>query len=167
MHHQKGFTLIELMVAIAIIAILFGVMFTSFNAVRKSARDTQRQSDLRNIQSALQQYYADQNYYPDTPNLTTAANLTNCTGLPSSCTTSKIYLKEFPKDPSDSTNYRFKPFPNATTDTTQSCSSSDPNLKKCHYFILCAKLEGTSTNQSSECQTTFGVDYNYQLTPTN
>jgi len=59
-HRQKrsGYTLLELLVVMAIIAILATVGLVSFNATQKKSRDTRRKGDLRSISNALEQYYA-------------------------------------------------------------------------------------------------------------
>ena len=51
---KGGFTLIELLVVIAIIGILSSVVLTSLNSSRTKARDTQRVSDMKQIQLAMQ-----------------------------------------------------------------------------------------------------------------
>lgn len=61
---KKGFTLIELLVAISIIGIISALLLANFNSARERARDAQRKSDLRNIQTALRLFYNDHNYYP-------------------------------------------------------------------------------------------------------
>ncbi len=62
----KGFTLIELMVAISIVAILSAIGLTLFTSVQKSARDAKRKSDLHAISLALEQYYLANGSYPVT-----------------------------------------------------------------------------------------------------
>ena len=59
-----GFTLIELLVVISIIALLATVLLANFNASRSRARDAQRKSNLRSIQTALRLYYNDFNKFP-------------------------------------------------------------------------------------------------------
>lgn len=54
---SKGFTLIELLVVIAIVALLSSVVLASLNSAREKARDVTRQSDLREIQKAMELYY--------------------------------------------------------------------------------------------------------------
>jgi prepilin-type N-terminal cleavage/methylation domain-containing protein len=55
----SGFTLLELLIVIAIISILASLAAVSYSSAQRRARDSQRQSDLKAIQNALEQYYAD------------------------------------------------------------------------------------------------------------
>ena len=60
----RGFTLIELLVVIAIIGLLSSVVLASLNTARAKARDARRISDLAQIRTALELYYNDKGYYP-------------------------------------------------------------------------------------------------------
>lgn len=51
---KKGFTLIEMLVVISVIGILASLAIVSFVGTQKSARDTQRRSDLKQYQNALE-----------------------------------------------------------------------------------------------------------------
>jgi len=62
---KKGFTLIELLIVIAIIGVLATLLMANFIGVRQRARDAQRKSDLRQIQSALEIWRSDKGAYPD------------------------------------------------------------------------------------------------------
>lgn len=61
---KKGFTLIELLVVIAIIGLLSTLAVVALGSARLKARDAKRLSDLKQIQTALELYYTDQNAYP-------------------------------------------------------------------------------------------------------
>lgn len=64
MQQQKGFTLVELLVVIAIIGLLSTLAVVSLGSARSKARDARRISDIKQIQSALELYFADQGAYP-------------------------------------------------------------------------------------------------------
>ncbi len=62
---QFGFTLVELLIVVAIIAVLVSVGAVSYTTAQRNARDSQRKSDLKKIQLALEQFHADNGAYPD------------------------------------------------------------------------------------------------------
>ena len=59
----KGFTLVELLVVVAIIGILAAIAIPQFSQYRKKAYDSTAKSDLRNLVSAEEAYYADNQVY--------------------------------------------------------------------------------------------------------
>ncbi len=59
---QKGFTLIELMVVITIIAILSMIGVTAFSGVQKNARDAKRRGDIDAIATAFEINYSGGTY---------------------------------------------------------------------------------------------------------
>jgi len=61
---ERGFTLIELLVVIAIIGVLASVVLASLNTARLKARDARRIADLNQIRVALELYFDDKGYYP-------------------------------------------------------------------------------------------------------
>ena len=158
----KGFTLIEVLIAITIVGIVFGVIITSGSALQRSSRDTQREVDLRNLQSALQQYYSDQSFYPSAIPLATLDSLTSGTGNPTPPATPKTYLNQIPKEPrTGDPSYCYSA---QATKTIQSCEN---NSVRCHYYLLCAAKEAASSGQapSAECEAACGSAYNLQVTP--
>jgi prepilin-type N-terminal cleavage/methylation domain-containing protein len=61
--NNRGFTLIELMVVIFIIAILSTVILLSLDSARKDARDSQRIADMQAVIGAQNLYYSHNNYF--------------------------------------------------------------------------------------------------------
>jgi type IV pilus assembly protein PilA len=60
---EEGFTLIELMVVVLIIAILLAIAIPSFLLARTKAQDRAAQSNLRNALTAEKDFYTDQQVY--------------------------------------------------------------------------------------------------------
>lgn len=58
-HNPQGFTLIELMIVIAIIAILAVIGISVFGNVQKTARNARRQADLKAMSTAMEVSYND------------------------------------------------------------------------------------------------------------
>lgn len=100
-HSKKGFTLVELLIVISIIAILTGIIITGLTSSRAKSRDAQRVSNLSQIQLALEQYFDRCGQYPVAITDTSATN-----GCPSDITFGS-YISVIPKDPSTNANYDY------------------------------------------------------------
>jgi type IV pilus assembly protein PilA len=70
---NKGFTLIELLVVVAIIGILAAIAIPQFAAYRQKGFDAQAESDLRNIATAEEAYFATYYQYLDCSGAGTAS----------------------------------------------------------------------------------------------
>lgn len=90
--NSTGFTLLEMLVVIGIIAILVTLGFSSYSTVQKSARDAKRKSDLEQIRAALEMYSTNNNTYP-------VGAWDNLSSLISPVT----YLQSLPADPKNPT----------------------------------------------------------------
>lgn len=142
MPKKSGFTLVELLITISIIGVLSAIGLVVFSNVLKQGRDAKRQSDLRAIQSALEQYYADQGYYPKKSDITTDGVLS--TGNLS--TGGKIYLNTIPADPINRFDGNSKPWYQyryyAVPAVPTQCDNISTN--KCTGYCLLAFLENSS-----------------------
>ena len=61
--NQKGFTLIELMIVIAIIGILAAIAIPQFSAYRQRAGDSATQADIKNAVTAQEVFFTDNDSY--------------------------------------------------------------------------------------------------------
>ncbi len=62
---QAGFTIIELLIVIAIIGILATLVLTNFQGAQAKGRDTTRKSDINSIYQKLEEYHNENGGYPD------------------------------------------------------------------------------------------------------
>ena len=65
-NNEKGFTLIELMIVIAIIGILAAIAIPQFSAYRTRSYNSVAESDLRNAATAQEAFYVDNQRYCNT-----------------------------------------------------------------------------------------------------
>ncbi len=137
--NERAFTLVELLVAIVIIGIVFGVVITSNSAIQRGARDAKRQSDLRTIQGALEQYHSDTSFYPDT-----LAQIASPTA----------YLAPIPSAPTPGNNYSYAPLPATPTQCTGNCTR----------YCLNAQLENTPNPVYSGTCSPLPAPYNFAVT---
>ena len=92
---EAGFTLIELMVVVAIIAILAGILIPNFVNARAQAQTSACESNLRSIATALELVYSDEQSYEPNGKASFNADPADFTN-----TTSGVqYLNNTPKDP--------------------------------------------------------------------
>ena len=73
---NKGFSLIELLVVITVASLMIAISTVSYTTAQRSARDSRRIRDMREVQTAFEQYYAVNQAYPNETegNIDTAFN---------------------------------------------------------------------------------------------
>ncbi|MDF1503701.1 prepilin-type N-terminal cleavage/methylation domain-containing protein [Roseisolibacter sp. H3M3-2] len=62
-NNRKGFSLIELLIVVVIIGILAAIAIPKFANTKEKAYIAQMKSDLKNLASAQESYFADRNTY--------------------------------------------------------------------------------------------------------
>lgn len=87
---EKGFTLIEMMIVVAIIAILVAVLVPNFMRARAQAQTAACEANLKEIATALELYQTDHEQYPNVPGATNATSTDANLGE---------YLRQTPVDP--------------------------------------------------------------------
>ena len=83
---KKAFTIVELLVVMAVIGILITLAVVGIQALQKSQRETVRQKDVRNISATLASYYTKNRAYPISDAADKAATVAAAAG-----TTNLIY----------------------------------------------------------------------------
>lgn len=63
---EKGFTLVELLIVVIILAVLSGIAIPSYMTLRNRARRSATENEMKNIATALELYHADNEEYPAT-----------------------------------------------------------------------------------------------------
>jgi len=123
MRKDKGFTLIELMVVIVIIAILAAVALPNFMGATEKARESAVTSAVKALQTSLEMYAVDNNgSYPIT------------TSDSNALTAIQDYLpnKKFPNNPSNNQPYSYD---NGLVDSTS--ATTTPTLSDPYSIVYC------------------------------
>lgn len=95
MKQRFAFTLIEVLVAATIIAVLTAIGVVSYSSINRKSRDAKRLTDVEDIRTALEMYRTDNGSYPST-----SAGLSALT----SGVDGDVYLVTIPQDPKPSSS---------------------------------------------------------------
>ncbi|MDR3582450.1 MAG: type II secretion system protein [Candidatus Pacebacteria bacterium] len=106
---EKGFTLIEILIVVAIIAVLASIVIVGVGPAQQSGRDARRISDLQNVRNGLQLYYSKCGFYPGATSGSTLcpAQTNSYAGMTTALTGSNLGISSIPVDPSSNRNYYY------------------------------------------------------------
>jgi len=139
---KRAFTLLELIIAMAIIAVLMGLGVFAITKAQVSSRDSQRVSALNDVSVAIEQIYQNYGTYPSAYTLKKAVNGTGSItftvpNAPAGSTVPTVSLKG-PAAPAATTS-------NGTTSSaTQFCVGVDPTYAT---YVIGVQTEGAQTWQ--------------------
>jgi len=170
----KAFTLVELLVVMAIIGILATLIVGGFRSSQRRSRDAARKSDLKQIANALEMFYSDYQTYPTASGGSIIAcpysppsSSSSCTfGISSFSDTKTDYMRVVPTDPYGGKYYYvylsnkkgFQIFAHLENDQDQNCINTDCSSTGlpagvdcgtglvCNYAVTSANVSPKDTN---------------------
>ncbi len=74
-----GFTIVELLIVIVVIAILAAISIVAYNGIQDRAKNIRVQSDIKQVATLIEMYYAQEGTYPSTGSLSNVYSDANCT----------------------------------------------------------------------------------------
>ena len=162
---SSSFTLIELLIVVAIIGILAALIIVSLNTVLPKSRDAQRISDLNQIQKAVNMYYVDNGRYPP---LFGGPGAPGCTAITSAPTGWLAPIMDtIPTDPLWNQNINSPNLPHDYQYCCELISDSFSQWDCGQTYAIWAALETSSGNVSNTDWTSPGnfwpSGYNYVL----
>lgn len=120
---KRGFTLIEILITVSIVALLSGLVMINIIGNLAKARDSKRKNDLRELKTSLDLYYNINNMYPPSassgwpPSFDGNETITGCGVLttPTACAWGSawsqggvVYMSPLPKDPTGTQAYFYR-----------------------------------------------------------
>lgn len=141
--HKKAFTLIELLVVIAIIGLLATISVLSLQNARSKSRDAKRVADAKQIQTALELFFSDNNRYPTAEEWNTGKIYSTTTGATST------YMQIIPNAPTPA---------DGSCENNQNAINYTPSSDGSSYSISFCLGGNTGTlNPGPKCLTPGGI----------
>jgi general secretion pathway protein G len=149
---RKGFTLVELLVVMGIIAALAMIGGAAYISAQKRGRNARRLADIQQIRTALEMYRTDNGYYPKEAaalcdsSVGSDAAICPPTTLGSWDTTNGVakelssgYINSMPNDPLNNGSYYFN-----YQSKPDTCDNDPTSTDKCVKYELTYRDEGMS-----------------------
>lgn len=152
----SGFTIVELLIVIVVIAILAAISVVAYNGVQQRSRDAQRSADLSAIMKALELYKINNGGYPlchggtyVAGNGNSVCSIDQLTGLHT-----PEYLGKAFRDPINSGNHQYK-YAAGFRNNQNACGSYDQSQN----YIIGARFEVGGNVSQYNC---WSIDLNYK-----
>ena len=100
----SGFTIVELLIVIVVIAILAAITIVAYNGIQARSRDATRSSDVAGIKKALELYKTDVGNYPA---VCGAGDNQGCSVSGLSSVLVPTYTNKIPQDPVSTSSYSY------------------------------------------------------------
>jgi prepilin-type N-terminal cleavage/methylation domain-containing protein len=138
-HNQKAFTLIELLIVIAIFALIANLTMVSLDKARRETRDAKRMSDISQLRSALHLYSTEKLSYPDGENIALGVDghlvLDNNGWVDGTAPASPIFMYSIPRDPKMVSTTASSPCTAASTGPCDYGYTLDVNDFTIYFFL--------------------------------
>lgn len=156
MKYQKGFTLIEVLVVVAVIGILASILLVGLGQVRTRGQDARRIADLATMRNVLEVYAAKCGHYPgggSGGNCSSVAAPTTWAGLQTVLRDSGIIgaSDSIPNDPVTGANYAYC---SLGSDTQPQSYVLQAKLTSTDHPALANDFDGSAL----DCQGTYTID---------
>lgn len=102
--NKKGFSFIEILVAVTIFAILVIIALLNFTVSGQKSRDAKRTADIMGIRTAVELYHLGEGQYPEDDLLNKE---TLCGEQLKGASTGTVYMENYPCDPETNTQYGY------------------------------------------------------------
>jgi len=171
--NRYGFTIVELLIVIVVIAILAAISVVAYSGIQQRARNAQRIQDVKTIAKAIELYYAENGILPNSQcSLGAGCKINSGWNTTADASWQNLesqlvpkYISSLPKDPQASTatsagisggqNYDFL----ANTASPAFWCSTSPNGSL--MYLITYRLEGVSQERQivGSCTGTQPTDY--------
>lgn len=158
---QTGFTIVEVLIVIIVIAILATISLMAYSGVQAGARDSQRRHDIGQLAKALELYYADNGRYPTSSGagsttINASWSTTADVSWQSITNALRSYMGNVPSDPTSTPNGNVQTSGNYNYAYFSAGAYCNGAMTTNQAYLLVYRLEGASQTNTltGDCSVT-------------